>query len=381
MGLDEISESPILSLITRIFDMRQRGESVIGLHVGEPDFPTPPGICEAAYRSMREGHTHYVSAQGLPELRAAVARTLAQRYQIPADADDVVILPAKFAVYASFLATLGPGAEVLLPDPTYLFEQPIQLIGGRPVYVPLNPDFSLDIHALERARTDRTRAVVLVTPSNPTGRVLTSEEVHGAVRFAEDHSLVLLSDETYAPLIYEGSHIAPASVARRGASVVTIGSFSKAYSMTGWRVGYAVAPPEIRSRLVKIVEHTLTCVPPFIQDASVWALENAGADEERFREEFRRRRDHLLARLREIPGITCHRPQGAFYMFPRYDAPIGSIPLCERLLDEESLALVPGRAFGPHGEWHVRISYSSPEAVLDEGVERFARFLRRNRPD
>jgi aspartate/methionine/tyrosine aminotransferase len=377
--VDDISESPILSLIARIFEMRRRGEAVIGLHVGEPDFPTPEGICQAALRSMQEGHTHYVAAQGLPELREAIAKRLSSRHHLPAGAEDVVVLPAKFAVYATFLATLERGSEVLLPDPTYLFEQPIQLVGGRPVYVPLKSDFSLDLDALERAITPRTRLLVLVTPSNPTGRLLTEEEVHAAVDLAHDRGLTLISDETYESLIYEGTHVAPGSLAPRDSPIVTIGSFSKAYSMTGWRAGYAVAPPEIRTRLVKVIEHTLTCVPPFIQQACVWALQNAGGDEDRFREEFRRRRDHLLDRLAEVRGLTCNRPAGAFYVFPHYNSPLDSVTFCERLLSEERLALVPGRAFGPHGEHHVRISYSSPIPLLDEGVDRLARFMSRSR--
>lgn len=380
MTVEGLAESPVLSLLARVFEMRQRGEAVLGLHVGEPDFPTPEGICQAALRSMQEGHTHYVAAQGMPVLREAIARDLRARHAIPAGPEDVVILPAKFAVYATFLATLDRGSEVLLPNPTYLFEQPIQLVGGSPVYVPLKADFSLDLRALERALTPRTRALVLVTPSNPTGHVLTRTEVEAAVQFAGDHDLILVSDETYESLIYDGEHVAPAAVAEGGARIVTIGSFSKAYSMTGWRAGYAIAPPGIRSGLVKVVEHTLTCVPPFIQEACAWALQNAGEEETRFREEFRRRRDHLLRRLAEVPGLTCASPAGAFYVFPRYDLPLDSVPFCERLLEEEKLAIIPGRAFGPGGERHVRISYSSPIESLDEGVDRLARFMKRARP-
>lgn len=376
MQVDSLSESPILTLLARVFEMRAQGEEVLGLHVGEPDFPTPTGICEAASRAMAQGHTHYVASQGLPELRSAIAGELSRRHGIPARAEEVVVLPAKFAVYAAFLATLEPGSEVLLPDPTYLFEQPIQLAGGRPVYVPLGPDFSLDTLAIERAITGRTRALVLVTPSNPTGHVLRPKEVEEVVGLAAEHHLTLISDETYESLIYEGQHVAPAARAPPDLPVVTIGSFSKTYSMTGWRAGYAVAPPEIRARLVKVAEHTLTCVPPFIQEACAWAIGHARADATRFREEFRRRRDHLLRRLSEIPGLSCRRPEGAFYVFPEYEAPMDSVPFCERLLREERLVVIPGAAFGPHGERHIRISYSSPIPDLDEGASRLARFVR-----
>jgi aspartate aminotransferase len=378
MLVDEIGESPILSLIDQIFELRQRGEQVLGLHIGEPDFDTPAGIREAAYRAMNEGFTHYVSAQGMPDLREAIASRLSSRHGIPATGNNVVVLPAKFAIYASLLATISAQDEVLLPDPTYLFEQPVRLAGGRPVYFPLHRDFSLNPEALERAITPRSRLLILVTPSNPTGRVMRRDEVRIALDLARDHGLTVLSDETYESLIYEGTHVAPAKLAGSDVPVVTIGSFSKVYSMTGWRAGYACAPPAIRTRLVKVMEHTLTCLPPFIQRACLWALQNAAADEERFRELFRERRDNLLARMDDLPGISYTRPEGAFYVFPSYDLPMTSVEFTRRLLEEEHLALVPGVSFGPGGEKHVRISYSSPVELLDDGMRRLGSFLERH---
>ncbi|MGA9840321.1 MAG: pyridoxal phosphate-dependent aminotransferase [Thermoplasmata archaeon] len=379
MRVDSISDSPILSLIDQIFRMREEGESVLGLHIGEPDFETPAGIREAAYRAMNDGFTHYVSAQGMPELRSAIAERLRSRNHLTVRADDVVVLTAKFAIYATLLATVGPGDEVLLPDPTYLFEQPVQLAGARPVYVPLAPDFSLDVEALRAAVTPRSKMLVLVSPANPTGRVLRGGELRAALEIARDHGLTVVSDETYESLLYEGTHVSPASVAPPDLPIVTVGSFSKLYAMTGWRAGFAVAPPEIRTRLVKVMEHTLSCIPPFIQKACVWALHNAGPDEERFRTVFRGRRDHLLRRLSRVPGLRTVRPEGAFYVFPRYDLPLSSRDFCALLLREEKLAVVPGVAFGPHGEHHVRISYSSAVEVLDDGVDRLERFLERHR--
>ncbi len=324
---------------------------------------------------MNEGFTHYTSAQGLPDLREAIASRVTERHEIPARAENVVVMTAKFAIYATLLSTISPGDEVLLPDPTYLFEQPIQLVGGRPVFVPLRDDFSLDPEALRAAVTPRTRMIILVSPANPTGRVLRVEEVRAALEVARDHHLIVVSDETYASLIYDGRHVSPASIADERVSVVTIGSFSKIYAMTGWRVGYAVAPPEIVARLNKVMEHTLTCIPPFIQKACIWALAHAGPDEERIRSIFRERRDHLLRHASRIDGISVVPPEGAFYVFPQYDLPIPSVRFCADLLTEEKLAVVPGVAFGPHGEHHIRISYSSPISVLDEGLDRLERFL------
>jgi aspartate aminotransferase len=375
--LDEIEESPILALIDQIFRARAQGQSVLTLHIGEPDFETPAGIRDAAYRAMNEGFTHYAPAAGLPELRTAIAGRLAERHRIPATAEDVVVVPAKFAIYATLLATLEPGDEVLLPDPTYLFDQPVRISGARPVYAPLTRSFELDPDALVAAITPRTKLLVLVSPGNPTGHVSRKHEVKTAIEIAQARGLTVVSDETYESLVYDGTHISPASLAPPEVPVVTVGSFSKIYAMTGWRAGFVVAPPKIRERIVKVVEHTLTCIPPFIQRACLWALENAAADETRFREKFRERRDHLMARLDDLPGITCVPPEGAFYAFPAFEPKMSSVEFCRALLEEEQVAVTPGIAFGPSGERHVRIAYTNSLDTIDAAMERLARFLER----
>jgi aspartate aminotransferase len=378
MRLDAITESPILSLIDRIFELRQQGQEILGLHIGEPDFDTPPGIRAAAARALEEGLTHYAPAQGMPDLRTAIADRLRRVNGIPASAADVVVLPGKLAIFASLLSVTDPGDEVLLPDPTYLFEQPVQLVGARPVYFPLRPDFSLDSDALERAITPRSRVLMLTSPSNPTGRLLSTEELKAALEVARAHDLTVLSDETYESLVYEGVHVSPARLPEGEGRVVTVGSFSKMFAMTGWRAGYAVGPPTVKNRLVKVVEHTLTCVPPFVQRACLWGLEHSDADVARFREELRRRRDRLYELLCKIPGLELVRPSGAFYMFPRYDLPLPSVEFCHRLLEQQQLAVVPGVSFGPAGEGHIRISFCSPIPALEEGARRLGSFLRAN---
>jgi aspartate/methionine/tyrosine aminotransferase len=371
----DVGESRILTLIDRISELRQAGETVLPLHIGEPEFPTPPGIEEAAYRAMQGGLTHYSSPQGMHDLREAIAERVSSRFEVPAEAQDVIVLPAKLAIYATILATLDPGDEVVLPEPTYLFEQPILLAGGRPVYVPTRPDHSLDLDAIAAAITERSRLLFLVSPANPTGKLLRRDELRAVVDIASDHGLTIASDETYSSMLYEGTHVAPASLAPPEVAVVTIGSFSKSYAMTGWRAGYAVAPPPIMHRLVSVVEHTVTCVPPFVQRACLWALANAEADAIRFREQLRERRDHLLARLDDLPGLSYVQPQGALYVFPKYEVALSSAEFATRLLDEEHVAIVPGVAFGPHGEGHIRLSFTSPLDVLDEAMVRLGRFL------
>ncbi|MGA7923930.1 MAG: aminotransferase class I/II-fold pyridoxal phosphate-dependent enzyme [Thermoplasmata archaeon] len=378
--VDTIEDSPILSLIDRIFEMKRKGETILGLHIGEPDFETPAGIRSAAAEAMDLGLTHYTSSQGMPELRAGIARYLARRHGMTATAEDVVVMPAKFAIYATLLATVEPGNEVLLPDPTYLFDQPVRLVGAKPRYFPLRTDFSLDPERLAESLTDRSRVLLFANPGNPTGQVFEREDMAAALQVAHDHGVMVVSDETYESLVYEGTHAAAATLDPGHDQVVTIGSFSKIFAMTGWRIGYVVAPPTIRARLVKVIEHTLTCVAPFIQEAASWGLDHAEPDAQRFREEFRRRRDRLMHLLEDIPGLRVMRPRGAFYVFPEFDLPFSSIVFSERLLEEEKMAVVPGVAFGPAGERHVRISYTRPLPELEDGARRLAQFMARHRP-
>jgi aspartate aminotransferase len=376
--VDDIGESPILSLFREVTELRLQGERILGLHVGEPDFETPTGIRDAGYRAMNEGYTHYAPAPGIPELRSAIATDLGRRHRLTVSADDVVVLPAKFAIYATFLSTVGAGDDVLLPDPTYLFESPIRLAGARPVRFPLRPDFSLDLDALVDRITPKSRLLVLVSPGNPTGRAIRRNEARAVMEIARDHQLTVVSDETYESILFEGPHVPLASLATPEVPVVTIGSFSKTYSMTGWRAGYAIAPAPIRDRLVRVVENTISCIPPFVQVACRWALENAAADVVRFREAFRERRDHLLARLDDLPGISCERTDGTFYLFPRYSLHLPSTDVSRLLLREEKLSLVPGIAFGDAGENHLRISCSAPVQALDDAAQRLGRFLERH---
>ena len=354
------------------------GREVLALHIGDPELETPAGIREAAVHALAEGRTHYAPAQGLLRLRTAIAEKWAAGHGIPASAENVVVLPAKFAIYASFVAAIDPGDEVLFADPSYFFEEPIRLAGGRPVRFPLRPDHTLDLEAFSKAITPRTRAVALVNPGNPTGRVLRRAELQAAAEIAREHHLTVISDEAYSEIVYEGTHVAFASSAPAEVPVVTIGSFSKTYAMSGWRAGFAIAPREIVARMVAVVEHTITCLPPFVQDACRWALEHGQDDAHRLREQLRERRDHLLGRLDDLAGLTYVHPEGAVYVFPRYDIDLPSGEFASRLLAEEGVAVAPGAAFGPHGEGHVRIAYTLAPERLDVAAERIGAFLERH---
>jgi aspartate aminotransferase len=355
----------------------QDGKEILRLHVGDPELETPAGIREAAAQALARGRTHYAPPQGVPRLRQAIAEFWTRRHRLAASAEQIVVVPAKFAILATVLASIDPGDEVLFADPSYFFEEPIRLAGGRPVRFPLRDDHSLDLDELAEAITPKTKLLALVTPGNPTGRILRRDELAAAASIAADHGLTVLSDEAYAEMVYDGTHVPLATVAEAGAPVVTIGSFSKTFAMSGWRAGFTIAPPELTARIVRVVEHTLTCVPPFVQDACRWALEHGEDDARRLLALLQERRDQLLGRLDDLPGVTYVHPEGAIYVFPKLDVPVSSVELARRLLAEEGVAVAPGSAFGTRGEGHVRIAYTVPPEKLDVAAGRLRKLLER----
>ncbi len=371
-------ENVLQSFLGEVARVRDAGRTVLNLHIGDPEFETPAGIRQAAARALEEGRTHYAPTQGLPSVRRAIADRWSARHHVPVGPEGVAVLPAKFAIYASLLAAIEPGDEVLVGDPSYLFEGPIRLAGGRPVRFPLARDHALDLDALSSAVTPRARVVILVTPGNPTGRVHRRDELRAVGEIAHDHGLTVLSDETYADLVYDGAHVASASVMPNEVPVVTVGSFSKTYAMTGWRAGFALAPPDLLARIVRVAEHTITCIPPFVQLAGQWALEHGEADADRLRETLRHRRDHLLGRLDDLPGISYVHPEGALYVFPEFHVELSSAEFARLLLVEEGVAVAPGIAFGPRGEGHVRITFTSAPERLDAAMDHLRRFLERH---
>ncbi len=374
----EFPENPAHEIDREAARAARDGREVFRLHIGDPDLETPKGIRDAAQRALEQGRTHYAPTQGFLRLREALVERWAAPHKVPAAPEQVVVLPTKFAVFAALAATIDRGDEVLFADPSYFFSEPVQLLGGVPVRFPLRPDHSLDLEALHDALTPKTRVLVLVTPGNPTGRRLRTEELRAAGEIVGDRGVTIVSDEAYSELVYEGSHVSTASAVAEDVPVVTLGSFSKTYAMSGWRAGFAVAPKEIAARMVKVAEHTITCVPPFVQDACRWALENGDADRQKIREQLRERRDQLLARLDDVPGLSYVHPDGAIYVFPRVEVPGSSVEIARALLAEEGVATAPGSAFGSRGEGHLRIAYTAAPERLDLAVERLTRFLVRH---
>ncbi len=368
--------------IRRFFDLASSGEGYISLGVGEPDFATPDRIREAAIKSIAEKRTKYTSNYGIYELREAIAKHLLERYGLRYDpaSEILVTVGVSEAVDLALRATLNDGDEVVLADPSYVAYVPgIVLAGGEPVPVPTD-----DAHAFRLRPEDvapritlRTRAILLGFPNNPTGAVLEPADVEGIAKLAAEHDLLVYTDEIYDRLVYGIEHHTIAAIPDMRERTIYLGGFSKSYAMTGWRVGYACAPAAVIEQMMKIHQYTVMCVPTAAQYAAIEALRAGEHDVQRMVEEYDRRRVYVWKRLNAI-GLSCFEPRGAFYVFPSVRSTgLSSEEFATRLLHEEKVVVVPGNAFGERGEGHVRATYATSLAQLEEACDRIERFVRR----
>ena len=343
--------------------------------IGEPSFATPGRIDRKAFDSMRSGDTHYVSSFGIPEVRDAIVGKVRERNRINADRENAIFITTKLGVYASVMATAEGGGEVLIPDPGYFYSQPVILAGAIPVRYRLSHDYSLDIDEIQRRMTRKTRAIIVNTPSNPTGKVLRKPELESLLDLCRQRAVQVISDESYEELVYDGEHVSVGSLEKRPSTVVSIFSLSKSYAMTGWRAGYIVANERVVKLINRFVEHTVSCFPAFIQVASAYALRSPGRDTSRFRDELKNRRDLIQSLMKKVPRLDFLPAEGAFYSFPKYDARLSSIPFAQRLLASKGVAVLPGSIFGPSGEKHLRISFAAPREVIRGGMRLLGSFL------
>ena len=356
------------------------GRRVLHLEIGEPDAPTPPHVVAAAQEAMSAGETRYGPPQGLPRLREAVAAHLAATGRLTTDPDRVVVTPgAKPVMFFTMLALCGPGDEVVVPDPGFpMYASIAAFTGARPVALPLRPEngFRLDPDELAGLVTERTRLLVLNSPHNPCGSVLTADEVEAVARLAVERDLVVLTDEVYSSLSWVGRPPSVLDVDGLAERTVLLDGWSKTFSMTGWRLGYGVFPPALVEPVTRLVVNSVSCVPAFSQHAAVAALEGPWDAVEAMREGFLERRDVLVDGLEAVPGVSCRRPDGAFYAFPDVRGlGLSSAEVADRLLTEAGLAVLPGTAFGSAGEGFLRFSYATSTTVLREAVEAVAAWV------
>ena len=368
--------------IRKFFDIVATMDDVISLGIGEPDFTTPAPILEAGIQSLKVGETHYTSNAGILEVRQALSKHLEKLYGIRYDAKTEIMLSVGVseALYLVMTALLDPGDEVIIPTPCFVsYQAEVELAGGVPVEIPsrLEDNFELNLQALEEAINPRTKIIFIGYPSNPTGAIASRETLLKVAELAEKHDLIVISDEIYDRLVYGVEHVCFATLPGMRDRTVTLGGFSKAYAMTGWRIGYAAGPESIISGLVRIHQYTIMCAPVTAQLAALEAIENGEKYVKEMVEEYDRRRQLIVNGLNHI-GLTTFEPKGAFYAFPQITATgLDDTTFAERLLEEEKVAVVPGSAFGAGGEGFVRCSYATSYEKIEEALRRIERFARR----
>jgi aspartate/methionine/tyrosine aminotransferase len=367
--LDLLGFSDIVRIRNRVLDMKSRGERVLQLEGGEPFMPTPPFVKEAMKRAIDENQTRYAPSSGIAPLLEAIRVKLAERNRITAATDEIIVTAGgAHALFCAFQATVNPGDEVMFFSPYWTpIKDQVSYCGGVPVLVPWDEIRGRVAEALESHVTARTRVLYVNSPSNPTGNVLTRAELEEVARFAIAHDLVVIADEAYEDLVYDGEHVSLASLPEMKARTITCFTLSKSFAMTGWRIGYLVAEAAFMGGIRKLVLNSVNGVSTPTQFAAAAAIGDRSSYFDWARDEYRKRRDLLVGALNEA-GFRCPSPPGAFYLFPQYPERLGndSWAAMEALLKQTSIASVPGAVFGPHGEGHLRMSFSTSVEILEE---------------
>jgi len=379
--MDSIGTETAFEAAARARALEATGRSVIHLEIGEPDFDTPSNVREAAKAALDAGATHYPPFAGIPDLRAVIAEDSAARKGFPIDPSQVfVTVGGKGVMVYAILALVDPGDEVIVPDPGYpIYESLTRFIGGVPVPIPIRMEneFRLDVDELASLITPRTKLLIVNSPANPTGGVLTRSDIERIAELAVRHDLLVLADEIYARILYDGAeHVSLASLPGMADRTIVLDGFSKTYAMTGWRLGYAIVPKWLEKAYGTLIINTVSGATAFAQAGAVEALRGPQGEVDDMVTEFRARRDLIVDGLNEIPGIRCLKPHGAFYVFPDIAATgLTGAELADRLLPETGVCVLAGTAFGQVGKDHIRISYANSRENLTEALGRLRAFV------
>jgi len=371
--MNEIPPSSTFKVLALAKELERQGKDIIHMEVGEPDFDTPDHIKRAAEKALAHGMTKYTPSAGLPELREAIAEHLATK-GITTTSGNVIVTPGvKHAIFCAMAAALDPGDEVIIPSPCWTYEPIVRVVGAKPVFVEASraDEFKVRVEKVQDALTKKTKMIMMNYPNNPTGAVMQQGDLRPIVDLAIDHDLWVLSDEIYDCLVYEGKHVSVLSLPKTTERTIYVNGFSKAYAMTGWRLGYAVAPVELIAEIDKVQQASTSCVAGFVQAAGIAALRGPQDFVRKMRDEYRKRREVIVKGLNSIEGFECTKPAGAFYAFPSIKKlGVSSLNLCEFLLREAGVAAVQGSGFGPHGEGHVRFSYATSLDNIKKAIDR-----------
>jgi aspartate/methionine/tyrosine aminotransferase len=386
--MSRLGTESAFEVLARARQLEAEGRDMIHLEIGEPDFATPVNISEAAIRALRGGATHYTPASGIWEVREATARHVSRRFGVEVRPEQIVLVPgSKNILHFLLLCLVEPGDEVLVPDPGYpIYSSLVSFVGATPVAVPIRESnqFRLDVDELRSLVTDRTRVLVVNTPANPTGGMLTREDCEAIAGLAQERDLFVLSDEIYSRLVYEGSHVSLYGTEGMAERCVLMDGLSKTWAMCGWRLGFGAMPVELAERMATLMINTSSCAAAFTQWAAIEAFESPESDAAvaTMVAEFAKRRDVVVDGLNAIPGVRCHRPAATFYVFPNIEATgWGERALQRTLLEDAGVAVLAGTAFGAWGTGYLRLSYANSVPNLERAIERIGNFVSAVRPE
>jgi aspartate aminotransferase len=363
--------------------LERQGKNIIHLEIGEPDFDTPANVVEAAVDALHKGWTHYGPSAGLPELRQTIADYISRTRGVKVVPDEVVVVPGgKPIIFFTILALIDEGDEIIYPNPGFpIYESMIQYVGGKavPIHLKEDRDFSLDVNELAALISDRTKLIILNSPQNPTGGVMPRSDVEQVAKVIGDRNILVLSDEIYSRLLFEGEHFSIMSVPGMQERTILLDGFSKTYAMTGWRMGYGVMRSDLAAHLTRLMTNSNSCTASFTQIAGIEALRGDQSSVEQMCAEFKRRRDMFVAGLNKIKGFSCRMPKGAFYVFPNIiKTGWKSKPLADALLEQAGVAALSGTSFGAFGEGYLRFSVANSLENLQQALDRIDRWTKDN---
>jgi aspartate/methionine/tyrosine aminotransferase len=373
--MSRLGTESAFEVLARARQLERTGREIIHLEIGEPDFDTPAHIKDAAKHALDSGATHYGPAAGLPELREAIAKHVAETRGVAVAPEEVVVTPgAKPIMFFTIMTMIGAGDEVILPNPGFpIYESVINFVGGVPVAIPLREknDFGFDLDLFERSVSSKTKLIVINSPENPTGGVLDRAQLERIAAIAVAHKIPVLTDEIYRQFLYEGEFASIMNLPGMRDLTILLDGFSKSYAMTGWRLGYGVMPPPLADHVARLMVNSNSCTASFVQLAGIAALQGDQTPVARMVAEFKRRRNLIVDGLNQMPGVKCARPRGAFYVFPNITGTRrSSAEVAESLLNDAGVAALSGAAFGAHGEGYLRFSYANSEANLKKALDR-----------
>jgi aspartate aminotransferase len=385
--MSRLGTETAFEVLNRARALEKQGKEIIHLEIGEPDFDTPANVIEAGVDALHKGWTHYGPAAGLPELRQTIADYVSRTRSVPVGSDEVVVVPGgKPIIFFAILALIEAGDEVIYPNPGFpIYESMIHYVGGNAVAIPLREDrdFSVDVKELASLITDRTKLIILNSPHNPTGGMLTKKDVVEIAEAIGDRNIMILSDEIYSRLIFDpkqdGEHFSIMSVPGFKERTILLDGFSKTYAMTGWRMGYGVMRPDLATQISRLQTNATSCTASFTQIAGIEALKGDQSSVDKMNAEFKRRRDAFVAGLNKIKGFSCRLPKGAFYAFPNIKKTgWPSKKLADALLDQAGVACLSGTAFGDHGEGYLRFSVANSLENLNKALARIEDWVGKN---